>query len=499
MKKTLLTYSKYCFFNKQTPAFLPKQFNDTCFDIEQLEVEYFSCYQLIKSNSLEQHHYFKIAPYFYYLNNILLDYYIINELHSYQSNLKKQLHALNLLSQEIEHPNSNTPSTSFLPQLRLVAQHTKAFWKSSSQINNFLGWLNAKRSQFGYHRAFSIQIVHYAQSVPIKNLFDQLNKLIQNRFTLSDSLQILDILNQFMLIAATALYLLRFSIQFYLLLKHLILSMKNKSLSISQVLNRELEKRFFILTSDFIWSLANFAVIYQRITHVSAPWIPLIILIFLILDVALLASQYVIKRSTYATQLSLLSAQELQFESAEDKYIIRNQIQILNNEWAAQKAYFYFNIIAALLIASFFALSLLTSGPILITFLTFFSMVGNAMYNSAAQFKAYRLASAYARQDLQFYKPNSPKLKEAQLQYAQCQKEFIYSMIKNSLLPSLGITLFILCYPVAITLFLITAALKLAPTTTECTHYKLFQSATNSPQAQIFSGSYMKNTPTTSM
>ncbi|WP_051131815.1 hypothetical protein [Legionella tunisiensis] len=65
----------------------------------------------------------------------------------------------------------------------------------------------------------------------------------------------------------------------------------------------------------------------------------------------------------------------------------------MNDEWQAQCAYYLFNITAATILIVGFTAALTFTGPAAVAGLALFSMLGNAMYNTADEYKKYKQAS----------------------------------------------------------------------------------------------------------
>lgn len=222
----------------------------------------------------------------------------------------------------------------------------------------------------------------------------------------------------------------------------------------------ELYKRQFNFANDFVWSVVNFLTNLNHLSHVPSPITGYITAGFLVFDVALLIYRSHIAKQEYLSKAAQYR-QDLDDYSNHKKFpllsdtqrlihttMLNKQLQELDIEYRAKNSGLYFAASAAALLAMGFTAAIILTNPVLI-FASFFACtVAVAMYLSTDSFTKFEKKRLYL-QDAELTHHNIPAtLKE----FAAARNDFIFTMVKNTVMPMILITTFAICWPAAIVL-----------------------------------------------
>ncbi|CAM2964067.1 coiled-coil protein [Legionella steigerwaltii] len=466
MGKTKISLIKHTFFNnsyKKTDF----SFREDDFSLDRLNYEFSSLYQVLASNKSHWNEKNFTVLYLYYLSNLLISYY--------QLDVSSDLEKLKQFRKEIETLYKIDPlqkkqkkSDSF-PEFLIEGIWTNLpSLNSISKLRKYVGNINTFRSQFSYSRGFANYAIAYLQKSSISSLIQDLNQVLGNQYSFIEAINLLDKSREAITDLGIFLYALRFLIHLTLLMKHIIESAISDELSTKKVLKQELEKRGFTMASDLVWAVVGLLTTYNNYFHIAESASSVIIIAFLTFDTLLYLAQWLFEASQYHDRLYELQAQ-LKDATAFEHAVIQRQIDVLNDEWEAQCTYFAFNIVAANIIATSFAISLLCTGPLALAGLALFSLLGNAMYNTAEEYKKYQKSSIAVRRELangtilndEHHRQLLIKLNE------ECDKN--YHQFLNTLAFNVGGIAFIITaaaasWPVALGLTLIYVAYRLHDT-----------------------------------
>lgn len=362
-------------------------FNDNNFDLNQLQFEFLSLYQIFNSNKDYCETNIDIVFLADYLCDLIYSYYQTNGNNSQLPKLKKQK---KVLAEFIEqHGLQNELHLLLLKNRTIDRQKYNDFFIHIFKIHQYVGQINTNRTQFNYSRNLATTVLNYLQKSSFFYCIQKLQELLGNQFAFTEGINFLNESREALAILGITLFSLRLLINLIILIKQIIEAAIREELSVKNVLKQELKERGFIMVSDFVWATVTLLTTYNNLFHISSLAIPPIILIFLVFDAVLLLSQWFDESIGYDKQLQQLIEQKKEATSA-SQIVIQRQIDILNDQWQATSSYYAINILGASILACGYALTLLCSGPLILAGLAMISMLGNALYNTSNQYKKYR-------------------------------------------------------------------------------------------------------------
>lgn len=385
MGKSKISLIKHGFFTNpqyQSEAF---SFKEDDFDLDQLRTEFFSLYKLFVSNKDQWEKSPEIRNYVHFLSDRLSQYYNYDYARSDLEDLIKQRKKLDDSIQKINQQEKDSFIRFLFNQLK---NNLKTYYDSLTHVEEFpnnIGKLNTNRSYFGYSRSLALTLIPYLENPDISVIIQQLNDLFGSQCNVLDGLNFLDETRIPSAILGISLFFLRFTIQFALIIKQLIEADTDK-LSLNKVALQELEKRGFMMSNDLAWAITSLLTFY-----LSAEASSILTLSCLIFDAVWYMAQWFCEAQKYQTRLQALNTQK-EGATEQELMVINRQIDMYNDEWEIQCRYYMINISGAVLIASSYSVILLFTGPFTILGMAFFSMVGNALYNTAEEYKSYQQA-----------------------------------------------------------------------------------------------------------
>ncbi|KTD60319.1 coiled-coil protein [Legionella santicrucis] len=401
MRKSQISLIKHAFFNnsykKHNFSFKEDEFN-----LEQLRKEFFLLHQVVLSN---QSYWLKdneAVFYLLYLCDVLILYYqsdyVSSDLQKLQQ-LRKEIEAFFhedlVKNQKVIHKFPDF----ILNKLKINFQNSLSVFISISELRKFVGDLNTNRARFTYSRGLAKYFITYLQKSSIAEFIQEINKTLSNPYSFTEGINFLNKSSKTITDVGIALFTFRFLLNLILMIKHLIQSAIRDELSANKVLRQEMEKRGFVMASDMVWATVSLLTTYNQFFHVAQALISPIVVTFLIFDSLLLLAQWIFEANQYNERLQELQAQQKDATSFE-LAVIQRQIDVLNDEWESQCSYFAINIFAANIIAVSFAISMVCTGPLALAGLAFFSMLGNALYNTSENYKKYQKAKLTLQREL---------------------------------------------------------------------------------------------------
>jgi hypothetical protein len=222
----------------------------------------------------------------------------------------------------------------------------------------------------------------------------------------------------------------------------------------------ELYKRHCNFANDLVWGTVNFLTNFNHITNISGPVAGYITAVFLVFDVGmafykcnLAKEEYLTKKTQYEQEIRDYQDQE-QFKNLSKKQkeihieMLKQQMISLEIDWQTKEAAYYFVAAAAALLMIGFTASMLVSPALLVVGCYFACTIAVAMYLSAGVFSQYQEKSL----QLEHAQLTSKNLPVALKEYETARNEFIFTMTKNTIVPTVLITTFAICWPAAIAL-----------------------------------------------
>ncbi|KTD42152.1 hypothetical protein [Legionella parisiensis] len=402
MGKSKISLIKHAFFNssfKKTDF----SFKEEEFHLDQLKYEFSSLYQLIISNKSNWTEDGPAVLYLGFLCDFLISYYELDYVTSDLEKLRecrKKIEEFYKVGCLQEKQNSIEVFSEFMQEeIRTNAQGYLSSFTSISKLRQYIGTINTKRSQFSYSRGLANYAITYLQKSSISELIQEINKVLGNQYSFKEGINFLNKSREAITDLGISLYALRFFINLILMIKHIVESAISDELSTRKVLKQEMEKRGFAMANDLVWAVVGLLTTYNNFFHIADTAVPLITLAFLTFDTFLLLAQWIFEARQYHERMHELQEQ-LKKATVYEHAIIQRQIDILNDEWEAQSAYFAINVLGANIIATCFAISLLCTGPLALAGLALFSMLGNALYNTSEEYKKYQKSSIAVRREL---------------------------------------------------------------------------------------------------
>ncbi|KTD50523.1 coiled-coil protein [Legionella rubrilucens] len=397
------------FFNQSFKAsHLPPFSSIDDFNLNQLRFEFSSLYSLFIANQSLMKNHQEMVFYLDYLSQTLMDYYTVDYVADELEKLRLKKQTITRFIQDDffseqtlddEEKRTDRYPLATWSTLKKTAVSVGKTVKSSARFRTYVARLIAARSYWNTSRSLANQLIRFAVASGVSAELMRFNEALGVHCGVSDVMQVLNQTQGVLRVSSVALNGLRLLINTSTLLKHLIHAAGNDNLSVKKVFLQEIEKRIYSLMDDSMWTSVNFINNYRELVNVSAPTAARLSLIFLGMDAVMLVVRWLIDMKNYCQRLQELKMQAKEDITAWEAALIHRQINLLADEWQVQCDYHVFNLVAAVLLCSVFAMTLLTFNPVLLGALAVLSMVGNAMYNSANEFKQYRQAATWVTRE----------------------------------------------------------------------------------------------------
>ncbi|KTD10917.1 coiled-coil protein [Legionella gratiana] len=401
MRKSQISLIKHAFFNNSYKK-SNFSFKEDEFSLEQLRKEFFLLYQVVLSNKSYWLKDNEAVFYLLFLCDVLILYYQNDYVSSDLQKLKQLRKEIEALFAEdlVKKEKIRDQFPDFLlNELRINVQNFLSIFMSISELRKCVGNLNTNRSRFTYGRGLAKYLIIYLQKSSVADLVQEVNQILGNPYSFNEGMDFLNKSSEVITNLGIALYAFRFILNLILMIKHVIQAALREELLVNKVLQQEMAKRGFVMASDLVWATVGLLTTYTNFFHIAQSFVSPIVVTFLIFDSLLLLTQWVFEANQHSERLQELQAQQKDATSFEYA-VIQRQIDVLNDEWEAQCSYFAINILAANIIATSFAISMLCTGPLALAGLAFFSLLGNALYNASEEYKNYQKAKRTVQREL---------------------------------------------------------------------------------------------------
>ncbi|MBA3537919.1 MAG: hypothetical protein H0T84_15165 [Tatlockia sp.] len=395
---------KHGFFSKSSNSLDDFSYKEDDFNLNQLKSEFSTLYQIVNSNK----HLLKsdsgIVQYCNWLCDELIRYYSCDYVaDDLQVLIQKKQKIAEIFQKDLafEFQNLAPQFRSFLTDK--IKNDAKKFiysLKSSSKIRSYISILIVNRTYWNYSRSLARFATLCLLQTNLSELIQKINKIIGPYCSPEYLLQLLEIPREILRASSFSLYALRIIINILMVAKHLILAAISTELSTKKVLIQEIEKRAYITASDMGWCIVNLLTNYYQFFGLTLRIVSHLNLAFFAVDILLFLAIWLYEKNEYNQRIMELEKQKYLLESPLELALINRQIDILNDEWEAQCAYYMFNIAAALLFVVVFGATLVCSGPFLLLGMAALSMMANALYNSCEEYKLYKQASIAIKREL---------------------------------------------------------------------------------------------------
>ncbi|MGC1181859.1 hypothetical protein [Legionella sp.] len=256
---------------------------------------------------------------------------------------------------------------------------------------------------------------------------------------------------------SVGLFLARFIIDAGLLIRHTFFPTEAEArITAFERFKYELYKRQCNFANDLVWASINFLTNFNHITNISVPVAGSITTVFLGFDVSMafykrhLAKQeYLNKNTQYLQEIGkykeITQSRDLTDDEKMQQIMLKKQCEELEIDWQTKEATFYFLAGAAALLMLGFTSALIFSPPGIVVSSFFLCVFASAMYFSADTYSQYKENSLR----LQLEGQNRV---EVDKRSGITRNDFILTLGKNTLLPTVLITAFATYWPVAIVL-----------------------------------------------
>ncbi|KTD72412.1 hypothetical protein [Legionella tucsonensis] len=328
-----------------------------------------------------------------------------------------------------------------------------------SQIRDYVAYSNLCRVYWIFCRLTLASGLSLAKDLQI---LEKLDKILG---THTDTDKIIDILkapNGVLNYFSVGFFLMRFAIDAGLLIRHTWFPTDQEEKDKTTALERfkfEFYKRHCNFANDLVWATVNFLTNFNHITHIPDPTAGALTAVFLGFDVCMtlykchLAKQeYLSKKAQYEQEMEeyLMHPEKFPYMTPEDRLVhvdmLRMQLKELEIDWRTKEATFYFVAAAAALLMLGFTASLLFTGPGIAVACFFVCTLAVAMYLSSDAF------SKYQEKSLRLEQAKDGDYAVALKEYEAARNDFIFTMVKNTVMPTLLIATYAICWPAAIAL-----------------------------------------------
>ncbi|WP_157737120.1 hypothetical protein [Legionella lansingensis] len=367
------------------------------FNLNQLDSEFSSLYQLFISNKKrwENDRNNDVIYYMETLCDLMISYYKLNYVRAKLEDLQKKKNEIAAFrkADSSKDKANNKPTTvpSFLrSKLASGLSEVSGSFSSSAQLRSNISLLNSYRIYWIYCRGLVKEMVAFLEANGFSDYLTQLNTQMGLDYSASDFLKLLEKPQQTLYVLSVGIYALRFMINLVTMTRHILEAELEDKLSSDQVFTDEMEKRGFSMLNDGVWGTVNLLTNYNKQFNISDVAAANATVVFLVFDAALLMAQWLFESTKYKQRVQELGQQKrsLSPESNPTQYaVVQRQLDILNDEWEAQCAYYAINIMAASLVAIGFGATVFFSGGLSLAVL---SMIGNALYATADEYKNYK-------------------------------------------------------------------------------------------------------------
>lgn len=345
-----------------------------------------------------------------------------------------------------------------------------------TEIRDYLALSNLCRLYWVFTRLTLTQAFTMAKN---SHIFDKLYGMLGSTHIDTDKiLKAFKTPNGILNYLSVGLFLGRFIIEAGLLIRHTFFPKDGeKEAPLLTRFSYEFKKRGCNLANDFVWGTINFLCNFNAISHLPTAWSLPLTSIFLSFDVCLMFLKYCIAERDYkvnrqhywdeegrlSQKIAKFKDKKLSVEEQETldllfqrKKAVFLQREELERNWKVTEAKLKFGIAAASLLMTGFLFSWVLTPPGMVAFSFFACVLAAAMYFSMDAYANYK------NQTLLLEKANAASIDEpnqfsvgknkAEQEYYKARNHFIFTMVKNAILPTVLITTFAVCWPAAVAL-----------------------------------------------
>lgn len=263
-------------------------------------------------------------------------------------------------------------------------------------------------------------------------------------------------------VLSVGLFAFRFIINAALLVKHTYGSQGPEgtlegTLAWQQRFYNEIYKRHPIMLNDLAWSTANLITNYNSLFGIPDPTAGWIVAGFLFFDFCVLVWRHHLAKKEYELKRAQLDS-ELRGVGEGDRSRLEEMIKSLDIKWQAESGTLWFNATAALLLTVGFSASMIFTAPGLILASYVLCTFAFTMYTSDKKYQRYKeksLLFEQAKRKCENYEEQKGSCAKEEKKYYDARDEFILTMAKNMLMPTVFIVTYAIFWEAAL---LLTAA-----------------------------------------
>jgi hypothetical protein len=338
-----------------------------------------------------------------------------------------------------------------------------------SKIRSKISFLNMCRIYWAFCRVTLTSALLLARE---GRWVDQLNRLLSKNINVDNIIKNLEAPNGVFRALSVGFFAMRFFINAAMLVKHTFFpSKQEKSLTRWERFCLEMRKRHADFLNDVVWGVVNGVTNYNSFFHISAPVAGWVTVGFLVFDVCLLLwrrylakqeyltkkSQYLMELHDYETRLARMANWDEYDHCVKQCQLLRRQLNELELTWKTKNATFWFNILAAALLATGFAASMIFAPGVMMIASYALCVIAVSMYLSDAAYSQYKEKSLILEQA----QLTNQDTRQALAAYQAARNEFIYTLVKNAILPGLVILTFAVSWQAGLVLTAIYIAYEL--------------------------------------
>ncbi|KTD76484.1 hypothetical protein [Legionella waltersii] len=222
----------------------------------------------------------------------------------------------------------------------------------------------------------------------------------------------------------------------------------------------ELYKRHCNFANDLVWATVNFLTNFNTLVGISGPAAIAITSVFLCFDVAmafykchLAKKEYLTKRSQYEQEIADYMKPDNYNHLSEKQRLIhidmlRKQLVELEISYKIKESTSYYSAAAAALLMIGFTAAMIFNPGLIAVAAFFVCTIAVGMYLSTGAY------SKYAEMGLRLEQAEmtGKNLALTRKEYETARNEFIFAMVKNTVVPMVLIATFAICWPAAVVL-----------------------------------------------
>ncbi|MGL5742956.1 MAG: hypothetical protein ACRCXC_10695 [Legionella sp.] len=327
----------------------------------------------------------------------------------------------------------------------------------SSKIRDYVVYSNICRVHWVFTRLTFVNGFTLAKDLAI---LEKLDSILGTHTDVDKIISAIQAPNGVLNYFSVGLFLMRFMIDAGQLIRHTCFPTEAEQTALERF-KYELYKRHCNFINDLVWATVNFLTNFSQITQISGPAASALTAAFLGFDVCMLLykchlakQEYLIKKAQYEQELDDYTNHHEKFpemtlaQRLAHIAMLNGQLKELEIGWKTKEGTLYFAASAAALLMLGFTASLLLTPPGMVVACFFVCSLGTAMYLSTDVYSKYKEKSLRLEQAQLFGEELQSSLKE----YHAARNDFIFTMVKNTVMPTLLIATFAICWPAAVAL-----------------------------------------------